>query len=132
MNAAQCASRADECHVVVGDKLADGLQKFGIRSAAAHQGAQVASGFAGKAGTQKALAGQAHPVAGRTEFAVHRRDEAHTALPAGHGVVHRRAVAEGSTGRRLQFRPAAGKALLIVFSWFADSPLCGILSIIGS
>ena len=46
-----------------------------------------------KLGAQKALTCQPYPVAGSAEFAVHRCNKADAALPARHGVVHRRAVA---------------------------------------
>ncbi len=46
------------------------------RRATAQQGFQVTSGLAGKAGAQKALTGQPHPVTGGAEFAVHGGNEA--------------------------------------------------------
>ena len=62
-------------------------------------------------GRRKTLTCQPHPVAGSAEFAVHGSDQPNAAAPAGRRIIHRRPIAKGRTGHRLQLRPAAVKAL---------------------
>ena len=93
------------------NRVLNGLQKGRVVRAAAQQSTQVGAGFAGKARTQKALTCQPHPVAGSAEFAVHGSNQPDAAAPAGRRIIHRRPIAKGRTGHRLQPRPAAVKAL---------------------
>ena len=75
----------------------DGNQQLFVRRATAQQSFQVTSGLTGKAGAQKALTGQPHPVAGGAELAVDSGNEADVPFPARHGVIDRRTIAQRGT-----------------------------------